>query len=524
MKYRIIVAAIVLLSHTSLFPHSDPFPIKSLQEGFLTSGTAISDFRRVTPFDSVDCPLQNYVQLGNDGKQLHLHWIAEINEKSSTGIYTAPDTWSGADYLRLQIITDVKNYYSYCYYFFPLGNLYDAIRRPDFIIDESWNSNYSYTSSTDDNQWIIEAVIPYSDLRFFGSPPYHWKIILTRYFKASDETYSVPVVHTRLGKDYFRKALPVVIKEKIRGAKPLFIRPYALTTYDRQRQEFIFKEDDVGIDISCWLSQATDVKFSFKPDFSDIPLDDELDIYNLKFAPSYDENRYFFIEDMDVFGLDYNTFYSRHVLQPEYGFKIISNNDRFSWGILSTKESSDEVDHRDFFNILACNPTSEFYSLPVIILNRTDGKYHNDVLIFSPDCEIAKNHFLKLDLRLSTLHDSASDHVGYNFEIGYNLLSRYLNLTLETRHMSRDFRLDMGRIYEDDFYGWTAKIERNIEFNNRFLREIRSSLWLNEEIDNSSNDLLERFMFSELELELQKKVSFLVEYQYVRELFQDKYY
>ena len=99
--------------------------------------------------------------------------------------------------------------------------------------------------------------------------------------------------------------------------------------YNSLNGDFLFDENDLGFDLSFRPNYATNVKFSFNPDYSDVPLDDESDIYNLKYTPTLLENRYFFIEDFNAFGIDNTMFYSRNILQPQYALKITGNTTQF---------------------------------------------------------------------------------------------------------------------------------------------------------------------------------------------------
>ena len=139
------------------------------------------------------------------------------------GRFATEDEWINADYFRIQIITEDKNYYAYTFYVFPLGSRYDGIRNSDFQIDKNWDSSYFYESDLNSNIWISRIYIPFRDLRFVGDPPYNWKIIITRYFANSREYYSVPFLRTSMGKDYFRKAYNIQINEKIKRSVNYFI-------------------------------------------------------------------------------------------------------------------------------------------------------------------------------------------------------------------------------------------------------------------------------------------------------------
>ncbi|MCK4694816.1 MAG: hypothetical protein KAT74_03595, partial [Candidatus Cloacimonetes bacterium] len=76
-----------------------------------TEKNLLSRFLRTSPADSAECFLNTKVWFWHNGKNLYFLWEAEIDESFEYGKYTPVDKWPDSDYLRLQIITDVKSYY-----------------------------------------------------------------------------------------------------------------------------------------------------------------------------------------------------------------------------------------------------------------------------------------------------------------------------------------------------------------------------------------------------------------------------
>jgi len=494
--------------------------IKPLSEDF----SPLSDFRRVVPYDSVSSPVEIEASLWHNRENLYLEIETGVKPKLNPGTFTADDARPEADYLRLQIITDVKNHYSYSFYFYPLGNRFDAIRKSDFSIDKYWNSAYNYESDFNDSLWTISARIPFRDLRFFAHPPYNWKIILTRYISKTDESYSMPALNTKLGLDYFQKALDITIEQKIEKGNLLKFKPYCFYGYDYQTEKHELELNNLGLDIQFLPGPASSVKLSLNPDYTDIPPDDEIATFNLKYEPVYPESRFFFIEDMNVFGVDYNTFYTRKIIKPLYAFKITANTKKYSWGVLSALENSDLASDKDFFNILAFNPTGETYRINSIILSRFDQEHHNEVLILAPELEILKHNYIYCDARLSYSDCSEKSKNGYHGFLGYEHLSRFFQLKMQIQQMSPNYHLSMGKIYEDDFYGWTLESSKIVEFNRKIFREMVLDLYLSEEIDNSSSSLLERIFDANLHFELDYHLDLAFNFKQVRELYEDKYF
>jgi hypothetical protein len=467
--------------------------------------------------------------LWHDGKNLYLQIEAEIDENFEIGNYTNYDIYPGADYFRIQLITDPKSYYAYGFFAYPFENKIDFIRTSSLSKDKTWNSNYEYTSSFNDTLWTVSMKIPFKDLRFFGNPPYNWKIILTRYTRYNKQSFSKPFLITKMGKDYFHKALDIIIDHPIEKNKNFYIRPHTIFTYDLKENKTSFDEENIGFDFSFNPSFSTKFKLSFFPDYSDVPMDNVKDIYNSKYPPSYNENRYFFIEDFNVLGVDDNLFHSRYIVQPIYALKFTSNAENYSFGLLSSLDKETEGASDDMFNIIAFKPVYKQFRLQTTLLNRMnlDGNYHNEVLHLEPTWEFNRNHFIWIDMNLSyidSLDSTDYPKKGYYGKIGYNRRNKDFYFSISAQQMQKDYAVDMGEIYEDDFYGWNINTYYSKDINDDILRELNTTINLSEEIDNQTDILLERYSYLNVELETNYNLEFDFDYVHVKEYYNSKYF
>ncbi len=486
-----------------------------------TEDNHFDNFRRTSPADSLSCPLSTNAWLWHNGKYLFVHFEAEIDRDFKLGKYASKDDWIKADYFRFQLITDIKNYYSYIFYAFPLGNKYDSIRKSNLSKNKNWNSFYDYKSSISDSLWTVLMKIPFKDIRFHGKKPYHWKLILTRYFDVQKEYYSTPFVNTKMGLDYFRKASDININEEISRNRNYYFRPYTIFTYDFRDSDFDYNMENLGLDFSFNPNFSSKMKLSINPDFSDLPLDDEIDIYNMKYAPTFSENRYFFIEDFNAFGTDNNSFYSRHITQPQYALKLTNSAENLSYGFLSTRDcyKSEISNTDDYFNIIAVRPVTDRFSTQFTILNRMNNNYHNEVFHLNPVWEYSNNKTLWMDLNLSLREQDNNIDRGYFGKIGYNLINKYLNFSIETAKMSKNYFADMGIINDRDYYSWLVNAEQYEDVNNKLVKTISSKVQVKEYKENISNDLIENVTTTYFNIESQYNLSFWINYVFSREKY-----
>ena len=171
-KTKFIIFLVIL--HIALLSFDIPYSQKELKNSI----NHISEFKRIYPADSLLCPFSNDAWFWHDESNLYILWEGEIDNDFEKGNFSPRDYFVKSDYLRLEIITDINNYYSYVFYCFPLLNKYDAVRNSSLRQDKNWDSSYEYSSEITENKWIEKLKIPFKDLRFYGSPPYHWKFLL----------------------------------------------------------------------------------------------------------------------------------------------------------------------------------------------------------------------------------------------------------------------------------------------------------------------------------------------------------
>jgi len=236
------------------------------------------DFQKTDPADFLKSDKQTKCYISYDHNFIYLHWEACIDKNFQKGNFTSRERQPESDYLSCEIIT--QNDFAYGFKFFPYKNKIDYVRKKDLSIEVSWNSKYSYESNFSDSLWIVEAKIPVNNFRFNEDSNQVWKIILKRFEKYSDATYSYPAITTKMGKSYFQNAQKILIKGKLARNLNIFIRPYLLNNYNLQNSNS--NNFDYGADFSIDPTASTKLKLSYNPDFSDIPLALEVKLYFLQ--------------------------------------------------------------------------------------------------------------------------------------------------------------------------------------------------------------------------------------------------
>lgn len=452
----------------------------------LTDENLLSGFVRVDPDDKKPETLQTKTWLWQDGDNLIVHFEAVIDSSFTRGDLSVRDEGASSDYLRLQLITIPDAYYAYYYSAYPLGNLLDGVRKTDMDVDYAWDSHYSYTSEITGDLWKVSMRIPLNELRFKQKKPYNWKVILTRYHYQSQEFFSLPYANTNQGKDYFLKASDIVLTQPVKHKLDISLKPYFVKSYDLISRSGSYDPEHVGLDIALNPGQRTRIKISLNPDYSDIPMDSAQDDYNRKDPPYYDENRFFFTEDIEAFGVSDEVFYSRSIVQPRLAFKATGNTKILNWGALGAfdKEIIDDgvlLNRDDYFQLLALNPSWRKLQLGNAITSRVNSGYYNHVYSGVLNWEYLPHLYFTTSLDLSTLKHASEGitdlFTGYKTAFKLSADPKDWNISLGYARLSKDLAMDAGYLYETDYEYAGTGIGWNKTYGETKIRYLSFNTW-----------------------------------------------
>ncbi len=433
----------------------------------LQENNMLTNFVRIAPDDKKTEENPTKVWLWQQSNNLMVHFSCPIDSQFVVGPIAVRDEAKNSDYIRVQLITLPDAYFAYCYDGYPNGNLSDGILKEDMNLDLNWNSKYSYKTNYDDKTWEITLQIPLGELRFKPDPPYNWYIILSRYKYKTIEYYSSPYVNTNQRKDYFTAGYNIQLNQNITRELNLEFKPYFVKSYDLIDKTSSFDPDMIGLDVAYHPNSTTKIKLSMNPDFSEVPPDDAQDIYNSKYLPYYDENRFFFIEDLDAFGISSDYFYSRNIVKPQLAYKVTGSSGKTRWGILGAWDKKIVTDGElinpdDYFQLISLIPTFGNFTMGNAFIARTNTGYYN--CIYNGNYEyrltqdLSLNCFIAGSLRKNENEVDVSLKKGYQGQFGINYYPGNWDNSLYLGKISKDIFADTGYLYDKDrqYYSFSS--------------------------------------------------------------------
>ena len=212
----------------------------------------------------------------------------------------------------------------------------------DFSFETLW---YSEAKITGDGYYVLET-IPFKSLRFPDVPEQRWNICLCRFINRNNETSCWPHITRKRMPNWVGQFAPLEGLRDISPGRNIQVIPYALGSAAR----FLDRpaaappamrsvtEARAGVDAKAVLNDSLTLDLTFNPDFSQIESDEPQVTVNRRFEVFYPERRPFFVENSSFFNTPEQLFFSRRIVDPQYGVRLTGKIGRWGLGILTTDD------------------------------------------------------------------------------------------------------------------------------------------------------------------------------------------
>ncbi|MFD1294315.1 DUF5916 domain-containing protein [Lutibacter holmesii] len=188
--------------------------------------------------------------------------------------------------------------------------------------DFSWNAVWDSEVTMNEDSWVIEVKIPYSQLRFSNLPIQTWGINFHRRINYLNEQYSWNYIDKSKGEISIYAGLITGI-QNIKPPLRLNLYPYTSGTVSSYDSDTRF-DANFGLDIKYGLSESYTLDVTLIPDFGQTAFDET--VLNLgPFEQQYSEKRAFFTEGTELFGKG-DLFYSRRIGNAPVGYYDVEDN------------------------------------------------------------------------------------------------------------------------------------------------------------------------------------------------------
>src|SRR6266481_1031505 len=308
----------------------------------------VSDFRQNIPGDGTPASESTIAYLSYDNKNLYVVFVCHEEAGAVRAHLSKREATDQDDGVGLLLATFRDFHRAYFFYSNPHGVQTDAIYTEgqgyDFSFDTLWDNAGRITN----DGYIVFFSIPFKSLRFSNVPEQTWGLALYRVILGKSEYDYWPYVTQRV-EGLTQQFAPVGGLEEVSPGRNIQLIPYGLLASNHFLNQPVqtnppnpppppFFQDNfehrAGLDAKFVLKDALTFDVTLNPDFSQVESDDPQVTVNQRFAVFFPEKRPFFIENAGFFMTPINLFFSRQIMDPQFGSRMTGKLGKWTLGAL----------------------------------------------------------------------------------------------------------------------------------------------------------------------------------------------
>jgi hypothetical protein len=297
----------------------------------------------VRPGENIPAPVKTEVFFAYNETHLFVAFKAFDPDPSQirAHITDRDDMWSD-DWVLILFDTFNDNRRMYDFACNPFGIQGDMIESSSGEGDD-WDAIWESDGRITDEGYIVEMAIPFSSLRFQHTEKDQiWGFDAIRSYPRRVRHHIGSFPRDRNNNCYMCQSEKLIGFADVKPGKNLEFDPTlsAIASQERddsQNGKFIYqkKNIDPGLTTKWGITPNINLIGTLNPDFSQVEADAaQLDI-NTQFALFYPEKRPFFVQGSEIFITRLNTVHTRTVADPDWGAKVIGQEQAHSFGLFS---------------------------------------------------------------------------------------------------------------------------------------------------------------------------------------------
>jgi len=311
----------------------------------------VDDFRQRKPGDGVPASRKTTAWIGYDDKNLYVVFACQAPSGQLRARLSKREDIFSDDTVGVLLDTYHDRRRGYEFFVNAFGVQADGIesegQNDDFSFDTLWYSDGRLTPEG----FVASVSIPFKSLRFSSEEAQTWGLGLMRIIPANNENSFWPYITRRV--DGFNQQLGNATGlERISPGRNLQFVPYVAFG----RSHFLdnpsngipsFRsntEPRGGLDAKAVVHESLTLDVTVNPDFSQVESDDPQVTVNQRFEVRFPEKRPFFLENNSYFVTPETLFFSRRIIDPEFGARLTGKLDRWSVGLLAIDDRAAGAD------------------------------------------------------------------------------------------------------------------------------------------------------------------------------------
>ncbi|MSV29320.1 MAG: hypothetical protein EXQ52_11365 [Bryobacterales bacterium] len=342
---RLLLAALVVLALRAQVPPRIPHVTRSPQlEDFAGAGQPreaelrVTDFVQFRPNDGKPASSNTTAYMSYDDRNLYVVAVCKDDPKLVRARMSKREDIGGDDLIVVFLDTFHDRRRAYEFVVNPLGVQLDLILTEGQGEDSSFDTLWKSGGRITDDGYVVWMAIPFKSLRFKNAAAQTWGVGVCRVTIRASELFCWPGITQKI--DGFVQQLATVEgMESISPGRNLQLIPYGAFAGSRflaaNTPGFVrANEARAGLDAKLVLHDSLSLDVALNPDFSQVESDEPQVTVNQRFEVFFPERRPFFIENASFFQTPENLFFSRRIVNPEYGARLTGKIGHWALGFL----------------------------------------------------------------------------------------------------------------------------------------------------------------------------------------------
>lgn len=313
-------------------------PVQGNSDGWIT------DFRQRDPGDGVPASQRSAARLAYDARNLYVGFVCNDDPAKIRAHMAKREDILGDDQVSIYLDTFRDRRHAYVFAVNPLGIQRDALmtegQEDDPSFDTVWYSEGRLTAEG----YMTVVTIPFKSLRFPESSTQVWGIALGRVIpRSNEESYWPPI-----SKRYAGFVQQLATLDGLGDVSPghnIQLIPFGMFSdarfLDRSAPAFRKQFDSqAGLDSKIVIRDALALDATVNPDFSQVESDEPQVTVNQRFEVRFPEKRPFFIENAGYFQTPITLFFSRRIVDPQFGARLTGKVGPWTVGVLGADDEA----------------------------------------------------------------------------------------------------------------------------------------------------------------------------------------
>jgi len=368
----------------------------------------VTDFRQMDPGDGDPVSQRTTAYLSYDEKNLYAGFVAKDDPSLIRANVAKRKQILTDDRVTINIDTFHDHIHAYWFDVNPYAVQLDGITTDGVGDDFSWEGLWYSEAKITDDGYVVLITIPFKTLRFPDDQKQQWGMMLGRFIQRNNEFSMWPYITRRKLPRFVAQFGNMDGLEDISPGRNIQFIPYGLAAGSRYLDlptglppsiitEPVYR---TGVDAKVVIKDALTLDVTLNPDFSQVESDEPQVTVNQRYEVFFPERRPFFMENASYFTTPQNLFFSRRIVDPEYGARLTGKVGRWGIGILATDDRAPGK---------GVAPDSPLYGDSAnngVLTIQRDLFKDSHVRLFASDSEFSSgyNRVGSLDTRLSLKH------------------------------------------------------------------------------------------------------------------------